>query len=165
MIPDHSSLLAAACVRPPKLYRYSQRAWLERSLQLGEFTLFPLVGTTRTAAPNILALSMSSSADESLYDRFDGADSCLVINDPEQFGERLHRAVQRALPGWAGIDAAVSYGSPSGLGALFSKPRAQAVEKEWLFAWRPAREGLIAKPVEVRIGSIESIAVLRSRSV
>ncbi|HEX7636009.1 MAG TPA: hypothetical protein VF427_12110 [Noviherbaspirillum sp.] len=27
--------------RPQKLYRYSQRQWLERSLQLGEFRLRP----------------------------------------------------------------------------------------------------------------------------
>lgn len=27
--------------RPPKLYRYSERKWLERSLELGEFRLRP----------------------------------------------------------------------------------------------------------------------------
>lgn len=27
--------------RPPKLYRYSERRWLDRSLQLGEFRLRP----------------------------------------------------------------------------------------------------------------------------
>lgn len=178
MTPDHSSLLAATCVRPPKLYRYSQRAWLERSLQHGEFTLQPgaraaqpLYGARPAlpfAAPppsqNILTLSLSTSADESLYDRFDGADCCLVIDDPEQFGERLHRAVQRMLPNWAGIDAAISYGMPSGLGAIFSKARAEAAEQEWLFAWRPAQSGLRAQAIVVRIGSIEGIAGLRSRS-
>lgn len=29
------------CARPEKLYRYSQRRWLERSLRLGEFRLMP----------------------------------------------------------------------------------------------------------------------------
>ncbi len=29
------------CVRPEKLYRYSERKWLERSLRLGEFRLMP----------------------------------------------------------------------------------------------------------------------------
>lgn len=173
MTPDQSALLAATSARPAKLYRYSQRSWLERSLQLGEFTLQPLErsrpGGGLSFAPsapafNVLTLSLSSSADERLYDRFDGVDCCLTIDDPEQFGERLHRAVQRLLPSWAGIDAAVSYGAPSGLGAVFSKSRSEADEQEWLFAWRPARPGLQAAPLVVRIGSIESIASLRGRS-
>ncbi|HJV54291.1 MAG TPA: hypothetical protein VJ652_22695, partial [Noviherbaspirillum sp.] len=165
--------------RPSTLYRYSQREWLERSLQQGEFRLRPtgiarddaalgnpiLPFAARRGAPsaNYLALSLANAWDDSLFDTFAGADCCLVIHQAEEFGERIHRAAQRALPSWAGIDAAVSYGMPSPLGSAFSKSRQQAAEQEWLFAWRPMQPELIAHPVVIRIGNIEGIAELRSR--
>ncbi|WP_232429421.1 hypothetical protein [Noviherbaspirillum autotrophicum] len=173
-------LAAAAYSRPFKLYRYSQRQWLERSLQLGEFRLCPagevqaatshqdqiLPFGSRRSAPstNYLTLSLANAWDDSLFDTFAGADCCLVIHQAEEFGERIHRAAQRALPSWAGIDAAVSYGVPSPLGGAFSKGKQQAAEKEWLFAWRPMQPELLAHPVVIRIGSIEGIAELRSRA-
>ncbi|HVK94681.1 MAG TPA: hypothetical protein VM571_08130 [Noviherbaspirillum sp.] len=173
-----SSLLATACHRPKKLYRYSLRQWLERALQLGEFRLRPPVvqadmpageqilpfGRRADAATtNYLTLSMTNVWDDKLFDAFAGADCCLVIHDPEQFGERIHRAAQRLLPSWAGIDAAVSYGIPSPLGAVFSKDRHYATEKEWMFAWRPTQAALVCNPVMIHIGSIESIAELRQK--
>ncbi len=177
---SHSSLLAAACARPPKLYRYSQRQWLERSLQLGEFLLRPTgarqsdsalrnqilpFAARRAAQPaNYLTLSLANAWDDTLFDTFAGADCCLVVHQAEEFGERLHRAVQRVLPGWVGIDAAVSYGLPSPLGAVFSKSTQQALEQEWLFAWRPLQRELLAHPLVIRIGSMEGIAELRSRA-
>lgn len=158
--------------RPAKLYLYAQREALKQSLQLGEFTLrpahpiavggqIPASGAQRAGA-GFLTLSLSSAWDDKLFDTH-GADCCLVIRDTEQFGERLHRAVQRMLPSWAGIDAAVSYGTASPLGAAFSKSRPQAAEKEWLFAWRPTQAALVSNPVTIGIGSIESIAELRER--
>jgi len=166
--------LQAAFQRPTKLYRYSQRAWLERALHEGEFRLRPPVavapaadqilpfGSTKAAAANgFLTLSLSNAWDEKLFDAFADADCCLVIHDTEQFGERIHRATQRLLPSWAGIDAAISYGRPSPLGAAFSKAPQYASEKEWLFAWRPTQPALACNPVTIRIGSIEGIAELR----
>lgn len=163
--------------RPKNLYRYSQRQWLERSLQFGEFRLRPSAPQVPAAAEQILpfgarqpgaatsylTLSLANAWDDKLFDAFGGADCCLVIHDAEQFGERIHRAAQRLLPSWAGIDAAVSYGVPSPLGAAFSKTRPQAAEKEWLFAWRPTQVTLVSNPVVIQIGSIEGIAELRQR--
>ncbi|RJF97164.1 hypothetical protein [Noviherbaspirillum saxi] len=179
MNPANSRALNHAYQRPSKLYRYSQRQWLERSLQLGEFRLRPppqeaqLIvpsdqimpfGTRKAvAASAFLTLSLAADWDEKLFDAFGDADTCLVIHDAEQFGERMHRAVQRLLPSWAGIDAAISYGLPSPLGAAFSKARQLASEKEWLFAWRPTQHATSCNPVVVRIGSIEGIAELRAR--
>ncbi|OWW20788.1 hypothetical protein AYR66_16230 [Noviherbaspirillum denitrificans] len=162
---------ASALKRPSKLYRYATRADLERALQFGEFRLEPPAAQNAPnaimpfgprAAPGFLTLSLASAWDESLFDA-SGADCCLVINDAEQFGERIHRAAQRLLPSWAGIDAAVSYGRPSPLGEVFSRPRDHATEKEWLFAWRPTQPTLVNKPVTITIGSIEGIAELRTR--
>ncbi len=178
MKPVQARPLPAAYPRPRKLYRYSQRQWLERSLQFGEFRLRPPTVQAAPAADQILpfgardsdaqagrflTLSLANAWDEKLFDAFGGADCCLVIHNAEEFGERLHRAVQRALPSWAGIDAAISYGLPSPLGAAFSKTRHYAAEKEWLFAWRPTQPALSANPVVVTIGNIEGIAELRSK--
>jgi len=175
MNPAQSRILAAACERPAKLYRYAQRETLERSLRFGEFHLRPPeraagAGTdqilpfgTSAAHAAYLTLSLAHHWDDALFDAVAGADCCLVIHDADQFGERIHRAAQRLLPSWAGIDAAISYGVPSPLGQVFSKPRQQATEREWLFAWRPTQQALVNKPVTISIGNIEGIAELRNR--
>ena len=153
--------------RPPKFYRYSDRRWLERSLTLGEFRLRPppLDPTVSTAGKPAayLTLSLSRTWKESLFDAFAGADTCLIIHDTEQFGERIHRAAKLALPSWAGIDAPVSYGRPSPLGSAFYKARDEAAQEEWMFAWRPTQAMLSLNPVFIRIGNIEGIAELRDR--
>lgn len=161
----------SAFKRPSKLYLYAQRQTLERALQFGEFRLEPPIAPAggnpilpfgSRGAQGFLTLSLASAWDAALFAAF-GADCCLVIHNPEQFGERIHRAAQRLLPSWAGIDAAVSYGVPSQLGEVFSKARQHAAEKEWLFAWRPTQPALVNKAVTISIGSIESIAELRDK--
>lgn len=164
--------------RPPKLYRYSERRWLERALLQGEFRLRPAVdapgaGTqilpfrsaaARTSPPiNFLTLSLSKVWDPRLFDAFSGTDCCLVIHDAEEFGERIHRAAQKILPAWAGIDAAISYGLPSPLGRAFSKAKERARESEWLFAWRPTQPMTTLNPVVIQIGNMEGFAALRER--
>ncbi len=141
--------------RPPTLYRYAPRAELEQSLKLGQFRLIP--------ASQCLTLSFSQAWDKSLFDLMEFADSCLVIHNTEEFGERLHRAVQRTLPSWAGIDGAVEYGTRAALGAAFTKTTAEAHEREWQFAWRAMAPQLSLNPVVVKIGSIETFAELRER--
>jgi hypothetical protein len=169
------------CQRPPKLYLYSERRYLERALATGEFRLTPAadtileMGAARGGATlppagsgsmshaTYLTLSMSQAWDEALFDEYAGADCCLVIHRAEEFGERIHRAAARVLPDWAGIDAAVSYGISSILGAAFSKARQYARQQEWLFAWRPREPTMSLNPVVIRIGNIEAIAELRPR--
>ncbi|HZW23247.1 hypothetical protein [Noviherbaspirillum sp.] len=162
MHPASSQMPANALKRPPKLYRYAPRAELERSLQFGEFRLQPPNGPVR--GPGFLTLSLASAWDTSLFAGLGNTDCCLVIHDAEQFGERIHRAAQRLLPSWAGIDAAISYGTPSPLGEVFTRARQQASDKEWLFAWRPTQQTLVNKAVTITIGSIEGIAELRHKS-
>ena len=141
--------------RPPTLHRYGLRSELELALTLGQFRLTP--------AANCLTLSFSQAWDKRLFDLFAPADSCLIIHNTEEFGERLHRAVQRTLPSWAGIDGAVEYGVRAALGAAFSKGAADAAEKEWLFAWRAMQTQASLNPVVVKIGSLENFAELRDR--
>ncbi|MGI4842905.1 MAG: hypothetical protein ACRYF7_06280 [Janthinobacterium lividum] len=140
--------------RPPTLHRYATRTETEAALR-GQFRLVP--------SGFFLTVSFSTVWDKRLFDVLGPADSCLVIHNTELFGERLHRAVQRTLPDWAGIDGPVEYGVRSRLGAAFTKGAAQALEQEWQFAWRSMSPSAILRPVTVDIGSIESFAELRDR--
>jgi hypothetical protein len=99
-----------------------------------------------------------------MFDAFSESDSCLVIHDAEEFGERLHRAAEKVLPTWTGIDAAISYGLPSPLGKVFSKAGHHATEREWLFAWRPTQPTAGLSPIVIQIGNMEDIAELREKS-
>jgi hypothetical protein len=141
--------------RPPTLHRYGPRAELEAALKTGAFRLIP--------SGQFLTVAFSTVWDKALFDLLAPADCCLVIHHTEEFGERLHRAVQRLLPNWAGIDGAIEYGTRSPLGSAFSKPAAQAAEQEWQFAWRSLSPGASVNPVTVKIGSIEQFAELRDR--
>src|SRR5690349_16493675 len=140
--------------RPPTLHRYGMRSDLEQALSAGQFRLLPANG--------FLTLSFSQAWDKQLFSVFGPADACLVIHNTEEFGERLHRAVQRALPNWAGIDGPVEYGARSRLGVAFSKLPVHAREQEWKFAWRSMAPMAILHPLTVRIGNIEQFAELRS---
>jgi len=141
--------------RPPTLHRYAPRAELELSLKAGQFRLVP--------ANHCLTLSFSTVWDKDLFDLLAPADSCLIIHNTEEFGERLHRAVHRTLPSWAGIDGAVEYGVRAALGTAFTKSSAEAHEHEWQFAWRAMGPQMSLNPVIIKIGSIESFAELRDR--
>jgi hypothetical protein len=141
--------------RPPTLHRYGPRAEMEAALKSGLFRLVP--------AGQFLTLSFSQVWDKELFDVLAPADCCLVIHNSDEFGERLHRAVQRLLPNWAGIDGAIEYGQRSPLGAAFTKSAAEAGEQEWQFAWRSLSPGASMNPVIVKIGSIEQFAELRDR--
>ena len=164
--------------RPPKLYRYAAPESLARSLTLGEFRLrasgdsvtnnsvqiYPFGdGSEQRGAARYLILSLFSVADARHFKENPDAESCLIIHDTENFGERLHRAVQRALPQWTGIDAPVAYGVPSPLGAAFSMDKQWMHQQEWRFAWRPTAARLAVNPLVVQIGSIESIAEIRAK--
>jgi hypothetical protein len=141
--------------RPPTLHRYDTRAQLEAALKEGQFRLVP--------SGQFLTLGFSKAWDKNLFDLLGPAECCLVIHNTEEFGERLHRAVQRTLPNWAGIDGAVDYGHRSPLGSAFTKSAAEAREQEWQFAWRSLSPGASLAPVTVRIGSLEQFAELRDR--
>lgn len=148
-------MLATDYKRPPTLYRYAERQALERALTLGEFRLRP--------ESNCLTLSFSKAWDPVLFDTFSDAESCLIIHNTELFGERLHLAVQRALPSWMGIDGAVEYGARSPLGAAFSKTALDAFEQEWLFAWRSTQPAMTLNPIVIKMGSIANFAELREK--
>ena len=107
--------------RPPKLYRYSDRQWLERALTLGEFRLRPPVESLQIghlhnssrASPQLLTLSLSCACDDALYDEFSNSDCCLgrrhiehrLRIDPEQNGQHHQRHQRQALAQGEILDA------------------------------------------------------------
>lgn len=165
--------------RPVPLYLYGAPAEIDRARQLGEFRLRPNgvddapdlsparsilpFGARKTVASGgFLILSLSTVWNEDFFRAVPNVTHCLVINDTEEFGERLHRAVQKTLPQWTGIDAAVAYGKPSPLGAAFTKGAHLASQKEWLFAWRPIRPALSLQPIVIQIGCINILTEIRA---
>jgi hypothetical protein len=161
-----SSMTQIDSKRPSKLYYFAARSALERSISVGEFRLAPPVPDHAPDAGQhaFLTLSLTTDWNGTLFDHVPDADSCLVIHDAEEFGERVHRAAQRVLPDWAGIDAAMSYGVPSPLGKVFSNAKQRAAENEWRFAWRPMRTTGSSHPVVIRVGSLQDIAELHTRN-
>lgn len=169
--------------RPASLYLYGERDSIDRAHKLGELRLRPNgiddaiarqsqasqilpFGPRKTAASNgFLVLSLSTVWSETFFQKNATTMRCLVIRNTEEFGERLHRAVAKALPQWAGIDAAVSYGAPSPLGAAFTKERHLSSQKEWLFAWRPVQPSSTLQPIVIQIGSLESLTEVRKSAV
>jgi len=141
--------------RPPTLYRYAPRDELDAALRDGQFRLTPANGA--------LVLPFSTHWDNAMFDQYSPDGACLVIHNTEEFGERLHRAVQKVLSTWAGIDGAVEYGARAALGALFTKSLAEAHEKEWQFAWRPMSPQTRMNALTVKIGSLENFAEIRER--
>ena len=176
---DSKAPARAAPRRPAILYFHTDRASAGRALSEGEFRLTPTsqgepvmrspesmqilpFGLRKSiAGAGFLTLGLSTGFQQE--SRPPGVtDCCIAIRNTEEFGERLHRAVQRALPQWAGIDAAVAYGAPSPLGAAFTKSLHLSWQQEWLFAWRPMQPTFSLRSMVVQIGSIEAIAKLRA---
>jgi len=107
---------------------------------------------------NYYTICMSSAWDLLLFDEFKGSNSCLVVHNTNAFCELVHHHVEKILKGWAGWDAEVSYLSKSPYGPAFSKSWTYLAQKEWRFAWLPARRTLKLEPFLIRLGNIEHIA-------
>lgn len=143
--------------RPPQLHLYAAHADIQNALLRGQFRLHP--GVNAKHACLTLSFAQEFSVDLCSQDQ-----ACLVINETERFGERLHAAVQKLLPNWLGIDGPVSYGQRSPLGELFTKAAQQAAQQEWLFAWRPMQAGQTRlQPILVELGNLESWGHVRER--
>lgn len=158
----------SATRRPSNFYLYGPSADLLQILHEGSFVLraWPPVqdvAVAQSAASGFLTLAFATVYKDALHDRYGQADACLCIYGTEEFGERLHRSVERALPDWAGIDAAITYGANSPLGLTFARRIEDASSLEWQFAWRRKSAGPALLEQVIRIGNIEHLARLRLR--
>ena len=114
---------------------------------------------------NYLVSCFSSVWDPCLFDEFSGSDACLVIDNVEEFCERMQSAAEVQLPGWIGVDGAVTYGGSGSLGPVFSKPLAFFRQQEWRFAWMPKDPIRTLDPKLLNVGSIEALAELRLKAI
>lgn len=112
---------------------------------------------------NYYTLCFSSAWNVALFDEFSGADSCLVIHNPEAVCERIHYYAQRFLQNWSAIDASVTYRGKSDFGAFYLKDKKYSTQNEWRFTWVPPHACQELVPFNVRIGNIEQYAELVSK--
>jgi hypothetical protein len=114
--------------------------------------------STILLAADSYILCFSYDYDEGLYDEFGGSDSCLIINDPVNFAERMHYAFELAMPYHSGVDARVTYSKhQSHFGPLFSKPKKYIYQREYRFAWISNNSKLILDPKHLIENSIDKI--------
>jgi hypothetical protein len=92
-----------------------------------------------------------------LFPELPDTNACLVITKVEEFCNRFHAAAELHLPGWAGMDAAVSYIGRNTLGAVFSKPLRFHNQREWRFGWLPYVPVTDLQATFVTIGNIEDL--------
>ena len=180
---ERSLLLGEFRLRPASDYKQQETdlarhddELIRTTVSSGEFVSITSIETGKRIKPvgdvvyqshvgtDYFTTCFSRSWDISLFDEFPGTDACLVIHEPEKFSERFHLAVEKILPNWAGIDAAVTYGGKNKLGAVFSKPLKFMYQDEWRFAWHPGK--LISKltPIVVSIGCISDITSVVDRN-
>jgi hypothetical protein len=106
-----------------------------------------------------LTLCLATVYSGHFYQDFEGADSCLVIHNPDNFFDRMYKAIDSVLPeAWGAVDGPVSYGSHSRLGAPFTKSEKFAFQFEWRFACFPIPSLNKCEATIVTLGSIEDIA-------
>lgn len=106
-----------------------------------------------------LTLCLATTYSGHFYQDFEGSDACLIIHSPNEFFDRMYKAIDSVLPNsWGAVDGPVSYGSHSKLGAPFTKPEKFLFQFEWRFACLPIPSLCKCEATMVTLGSIEDIA-------
>jgi len=113
---------------------------------------------------NYLMLCFSTIWDHRLFRQFPDTDACLIINEVNEFCDRIHTAAEDQLADWAGMDGAATYGAASPLGAVFAKPLKHFEQQEWRFAWLPIKPAKTLQSVYLKIGNIETLAEVRLKA-
>jgi hypothetical protein len=101
--------------------------------------------------------------DPRLFDDFT-ANSCLIIHDGLAFGNRIHAAIERRLPGWYGADKLVRYFDPLRpewrVLSTLHKDFRFSYQREYRFLWNPGARIARLDPVDIVLDSLEDIASL-----
>jgi hypothetical protein len=121
---------------------------------------------TARSATNFYVWCTSTTFDPRMFDDF-GADACLIIHDAGLFIQRMHDAMENALPGWPGCETLVHYYDPVRPGDMVLSPRDKefryTYQREYRFLWDPPfthRGALSLDPIDLRLGNLEDVAVL-----
>lgn len=95
------------------------------------------------SVPNYYIFCMASDWDQDLFTDFEGADTCIVIKDVEEFARRIEIAAAIQLPGWYFYHNAIQYFDPyeqvknEYFDAAMSKDFRFAYQREYRFLWIP----------------------------
>lgn len=121
---------------------------------------------TARVRTNFYVWCTSTTFDPRLIDDF-GANACLIFHDATTFIQRMHAAMEAALPGWVGCTTLVHYYDPVRPGdtvlSPFDKDFNYAYQREYRFLWDPpsphrATEHL--QPIDLCLGNLEDVATI-----
>ncbi len=148
------------------------------SFMLGEYThattqdgkKIPIIGNVRqtVSARDYFVLCMSCDWDPMLFEDF-GADSCVVVHDPEAFAQRLDLASKSILDGWYFHHNPVEYFDPyegshnQYFDATMSKDFRFAYQREYRFLWTHLGGQKADGFRFLELGPLEGIAALHLR--
>jgi hypothetical protein len=130
----------------------------------------PIIGDVRrtVSASDYFVLCMSCDWDPALFEDF-GADSCVIVRDPEAFAQRLELAVKLILDGWYFHHNPVEYFDPYEMprnqyfDAAMCKDFRFAYQREYRFLWMHMGGQEAAGFKFLELGPLEGIADLYFR--
>jgi len=126
----------------------------------------PIVGDVKkmVSLPDYYAFCMTCDWDLDLFADFDGADSCIVIKNVEEFARRIERTAAEQLPNWYFHHSPVEYFDPyervrnEYLDAGMSKDFRFAYQREYRFLWFP-KDAEVADGFKfLALGSLRDLA-------
>jgi hypothetical protein len=111
-------------------------------------------------------LSLAGIYDPRLYDEFE-YDACLIIDRPQEFLDRIGKALSEALPEWSGVFGPIGYVDPLNPAAVapgkfFLKHFRYAFQQEQRVVWIPPTphdEGSLPD-LEITIGPLSDVSDL-----
>lgn len=113
--------------------------------------------------PNYYVFCMACDWDQDLFSDFEGADTCIVIKDVNEFARRLDYSAAPQLPGWYFDHNPVQYFDPyeriknEYFGAM-SKDFRFAYQREYRFIWTPQNEELAGGFKYLLLGGLGNLA-------
>ena len=128
----------------------------------------PIIGDlkrTTSASNNYYTLCFSCDFEPMNFELF-GYDSCVVINNPDEFAFRLERGTKSILPRWYFHHNPIEYFDPyepiknQYFSATMCKDFSYAYQKEYRFLWDPFKNGNAEDYFEVNLGSLRDICEL-----
>lgn len=126
----------------------------------------PILGDIEktVSMPDYYAFCMTCDWDIHLFAAFDGADSCIVIKDVEEFARRIGHTAAEQLSNWYFHHSPVEYFDPyertknEYLNAGISKDFRFAYQREYRFLWLPQNAEIADGFKFLSLGSLRDVA-------
>jgi hypothetical protein len=131
----------------------------------------PILGDVEqtVSMSNYYVFCMACDWDEDLFTAFEGADTCIVIKDTEQFAGRMKAAAAPQLPGWYFHHNPVHYFDPyertknEYFDAAMSKDFRFAYQREYRFLWFPQNGEVFDGFKFLELGSLGHLAEVHAK--